>query len=341
MKVRQVMLPQPRQGKHTHATGETAPPGLALLICLPHRARVREAPTRARRCRLRGARQWPALLRRPARGSAGPASRPPGHPRRLLRGSDLRESRPQPAPIRSSSSGHAPHPRAASAPASSPRASPPRCTSTTNDRASSSYHKEGHALLPHLLGVTPDTMTAGSLTYHLRRLRCTASSRIAGTHRNRVTTPGPAYGPLLYPHGCSAAPFRPRPGLPGAAGPHLGTPPHLRCPRSRDGPLLRQRQTRRIKLDSFLTHVTTTTSITTRTTTSTTSTTTTLRPPACGDVNGHRVVNVGDTCSSRSTTWVCASVVKDPSRTQRCATSTTTGAAISAMRSGWHSATWG
>jgi len=42
-------------------------------------------------------------------------------------------------------------------------------------------------------------------------------------------------------------------------------------------------------------HVTTTTSTTTRTTTSTTSTTTTLGPPACGDVNGDRVVDVGDT----------------------------------------------
>ena len=324
MKVRQVMLPQPRQGKHTHATGETA--GLALLdVCLTGHEYVKrqlarvgvafEALDNGLLC-CADPRRAQQLRYRLSAASAGP---------------DQVQLIP----------GHAPHPWAASAPASSPRASPPRCTSTTNDRASSSYHKEGHALLPHLLGVTPDTMTAGSLTYHLRRLRCTASSRIAGTHRNRVTTPGPAYGPLLYPHGCSAAPFRPRPGLPGAAGPHLGTPPHLRCPRSRDGPLLRQRQTRRIKLDSFLTHVTTTTSITTRTTTSTTSTTTTLRPPACGDVNGHRVVNVGDTCSSRSTTWVCASVVKDPSRTQRCATSTTTGAAISAMRSGWHSATWG
>ena len=42
-------------------------------------------------------------------------------------------------------------------------------------------------------------------------------------------------------------------------------------------------------------HVTTTTSTTTRTTTSTTSTTTTLGPPACGDVNGDGMVNIGDT----------------------------------------------
>src|SRR5262249_21885963 len=45
--------------------------------------------------------------------------------------------------------------------------------------------------LARLLGVAPDTLTRGSLTYHLRRLRLHGFiTRIAGTHRYHVTPTG-------------------------------------------------------------------------------------------------------------------------------------------------------
>ena len=50
---------------------------------------------------------------------------------------------------------------------------------------------ELRALVAQLLGVAPDTITPGSLTYQLRRLRLRALIvRIAGTHRYRVTPIG-------------------------------------------------------------------------------------------------------------------------------------------------------
>src|SRR4029453_17763232 len=52
-------------------------------------------------------------------------------------------------------------------------------------------NRDLRALLARLLGVTPDTLTPGSLTYHLRRLRLHGFiTRIDGTHRYRVTAPG-------------------------------------------------------------------------------------------------------------------------------------------------------
>src|SRR5437016_6596595 len=52
-------------------------------------------------------------------------------------------------------------------------------------------NRDVRALLARLLGVAPDTMTSGSLTYHLRRLRLHGLiARIAGTHRYRVTRSG-------------------------------------------------------------------------------------------------------------------------------------------------------
>src|SRR5881628_1166858 len=52
-------------------------------------------------------------------------------------------------------------------------------------------NRDLRALLARLLGVTPDTLTPGSLTYQLRRLRLHGFiSRIDGTHRYHVTTRG-------------------------------------------------------------------------------------------------------------------------------------------------------
>ena len=52
-------------------------------------------------------------------------------------------------------------------------------------------NRDVRALLARLLGVAPDTITSGSLTYHLRRLRLHGLiARIAGTHRYRVTRSG-------------------------------------------------------------------------------------------------------------------------------------------------------
>jgi hypothetical protein len=52
-------------------------------------------------------------------------------------------------------------------------------------------NRDLRVLLARLLGVAPDTMTAGSLTYHLRRLRLHGLIlRIDGTHRYRVTDVG-------------------------------------------------------------------------------------------------------------------------------------------------------
>jgi hypothetical protein len=52
-------------------------------------------------------------------------------------------------------------------------------------------NRELRALVAQLLGVAPDTITPGSLTYQLRRLRLRGLIvRIAGTHRYHVTTPG-------------------------------------------------------------------------------------------------------------------------------------------------------
>jgi hypothetical protein len=52
-------------------------------------------------------------------------------------------------------------------------------------------NRDLRALLARLLGVTPDTLTPGSLTYHLRRLRLHGFiTRIDGTHRYHVTAPG-------------------------------------------------------------------------------------------------------------------------------------------------------
>jgi hypothetical protein len=52
-------------------------------------------------------------------------------------------------------------------------------------------NRDLRALLARLLGVAPDTLTPGSLTYHLRRLRLHGCiTRIAGTHRYHVTPTG-------------------------------------------------------------------------------------------------------------------------------------------------------
>jgi hypothetical protein len=52
-------------------------------------------------------------------------------------------------------------------------------------------NRDLRALLARLLGVPPDTMTPGSLTYQLRRLRLHGLiTRIPGTHRYHVTAPG-------------------------------------------------------------------------------------------------------------------------------------------------------
>ena len=52
-------------------------------------------------------------------------------------------------------------------------------------------NRDLRALLARLLGVPPDTLTPGSLTYQLRRLRLHGLiTRIDGTHRYRVTEPG-------------------------------------------------------------------------------------------------------------------------------------------------------
>ena len=52
-------------------------------------------------------------------------------------------------------------------------------------------NRDLRALLARLLGVTPDTLTPGSLTYQLRRLRLHGFiTRIDGTHRYHVTAPG-------------------------------------------------------------------------------------------------------------------------------------------------------
>jgi hypothetical protein len=52
-------------------------------------------------------------------------------------------------------------------------------------------NRDLRVLLARLLGVAPDTITAGSLTYHLRRLRLHGIIvRIDGTHRYRVTDGG-------------------------------------------------------------------------------------------------------------------------------------------------------
>lgn len=52
-------------------------------------------------------------------------------------------------------------------------------------------NRDLRVLLARLLGVTLDTMTAGSLTYHLRRLRLHGLiALIEGTHRYRVTDGG-------------------------------------------------------------------------------------------------------------------------------------------------------
>src|SRR5262249_36656738 len=52
-------------------------------------------------------------------------------------------------------------------------------------------NRDLRALLARLLGVAPDTLTRGSLTYHLRRLRLHGFiTRIAGTHRYHVTPTG-------------------------------------------------------------------------------------------------------------------------------------------------------
>jgi hypothetical protein len=52
-------------------------------------------------------------------------------------------------------------------------------------------NRDLRALLARLLGVPPDTLTPGSLTYQLRRLRLHGFiTRIDGTHRYHVTAPG-------------------------------------------------------------------------------------------------------------------------------------------------------
>src|SRR4030095_8566659 len=52
-------------------------------------------------------------------------------------------------------------------------------------------NRDLRALLARLLGVTPGTLTSGSLTYQLRRLRLHGFiTRIDGTHRYRVTDGG-------------------------------------------------------------------------------------------------------------------------------------------------------
>src|SRR2546425_572057 len=52
-------------------------------------------------------------------------------------------------------------------------------------------NRDLRALLARLLGVAPDTLTPGSLTYQLRRLRLHGFiARIDGTHRDHVTAPG-------------------------------------------------------------------------------------------------------------------------------------------------------
>ena len=52
-----------------------------------------------------------------------------------------------------------------------------------------------------LLGKTPDDMTPGQMTYHLRRLRLHGLiERIPGTHRYRVTRQGDRTHPVLHPH---------------------------------------------------------------------------------------------------------------------------------------------
>ena len=51
-----------------------------------------------------------------------------------------------------------------------------------------------------LLGKSPDDMTPGQMTYHLRRLRLHGLiERIPGTHRYRVTRQGCAYRPVSAP----------------------------------------------------------------------------------------------------------------------------------------------
>jgi hypothetical protein len=52
-------------------------------------------------------------------------------------------------------------------------------------------NRDLRALLARLLGVTPGTLTSGSLTYQLRRLQLHGFiTRIDGTHRYRVTDGG-------------------------------------------------------------------------------------------------------------------------------------------------------
>src|SRR5262245_60769244 len=59
-------------------------------------------------------------------------------------------------------------------------------------------NRDLRVLLARLLGVAPDTMTAGSLTYHLRRLPLHGLIvRIDGTHRYRATDIGPRT-PLFF-----------------------------------------------------------------------------------------------------------------------------------------------
>ena len=51
-----------------------------------------------------------------------------------------------------------------------------------------------------LLGKTPQSITPGQMTYHLRRLRLHGLiERLPKTHRYRVTEAGLANGPVLHP----------------------------------------------------------------------------------------------------------------------------------------------
>jgi len=84
-------------------------------------------------------------------------------------------------------------------------------------------NRDLRATLARLLGVPPDTLTSGSLTYHLRRLRLHGLiARIDGTHRYHVTDHGlrialfftRTYARILRPGLAHVLPRAPTPGSP-------------------------------------------------------------------------------------------------------------------------------
>jgi len=84
-------------------------------------------------------------------------------------------------------------------------------------------NRDLRATLARLLGVPPDTLTSGSLTYHLRRLRLHGLiARIDGTHRYHVTAHGlrialfftRTYARILRPGLAHVLPRAPTPGSP-------------------------------------------------------------------------------------------------------------------------------